>query len=40
MLEGEGFGLGLTIAKRMVNVRVGRRAALEPGKGSTFWVRL
>jgi signal transduction histidine kinase len=41
MLEGEGFGLGLSIAKRMVNVmggRIGLRS--EPGRGSTFWVRL
>jgi two-component system phosphate regulon sensor histidine kinase PhoR len=41
MLEGEGFGLGLSIAKRMVNVmggRIGLRS--EPGKGSSFWVRL
>jgi signal transduction histidine kinase len=41
MLEGEGFGLGLSIAKRMVNVmggRIGLRS--EPGEGSTFWVRL
>jgi signal transduction histidine kinase len=41
MLEGEGFGLGLSIAKRMVNVmggRIGLRS--EPGTGSTFWVRL
>jgi signal transduction histidine kinase len=41
MLEGEGFGLGLSIAKRMVNVmggRIGLRS--EPGMGSTFWVRL
>jgi signal transduction histidine kinase len=41
MLEGEGFGLGLSIAKRMVNVmggRIGLRS--ESGKGSTFWVRL
>ena len=41
MLEGEGFGLGLSIAKRMVNVmggHIGLRS--EPGKGSTFWVRL
>jgi two-component system, OmpR family, phosphate regulon sensor histidine kinase PhoR len=41
MLEGEGFGLGLSIAKRMVNVmggRIGLRS--ESGEGSTFWVRL
>jgi two-component system, OmpR family, phosphate regulon sensor histidine kinase PhoR len=41
ILEGEGFGLGLSIAKRMVNVmggRIGLRS--EPGTGSTFWVRL
>jgi two-component system, OmpR family, phosphate regulon sensor histidine kinase PhoR len=41
MLEGEGFGLGLSIAKRMVNVmggQIGLRS--EPGTGSTFWVRL
>jgi signal transduction histidine kinase len=41
MLEREGFGLGLSIAKRMVNVmggRIGLRS--EPGMGSTFWVRL
>jgi two-component system phosphate regulon sensor histidine kinase PhoR len=40
-LEGEGFGLGLSIAKRMVDVmggRMGLRSA--PGEGSTFWVRL
>jgi signal transduction histidine kinase len=41
ILEGEGFGLGLSIAKRMVNVmrgEIGLRS--EPGNGSTFWVRL
>jgi two-component system phosphate regulon sensor histidine kinase PhoR len=40
-LEGEGFGLGLSIAKRMVDVmggEIGLRS--EPGKGTTFWVRL
>jgi signal transduction histidine kinase len=40
-LEGEGFGLGLSIAKRMVDVmggEIGLRS--EPGSGSTFWVRL
>jgi two-component system, OmpR family, phosphate regulon sensor histidine kinase PhoR len=40
-LEGEGFGLGLPIAKRMVDVmggEIGLRS--EPGAGSTFWVRL
>ena len=39
--EGEGFGLGLSIAKRMVNVmggEIGLRS--EPGAGTTFWVRL
>src|SRR4051812_1102814 len=39
--EAEGFGLGLTIAKRMVNVmggEIGLRS--EPETGSTFWVRL
>jgi two-component system, OmpR family, phosphate regulon sensor histidine kinase PhoR len=41
MHGAEGFGLGLSIAKRMVDVmggRIGLRS--EPGKGSTFWVRL
>ena len=40
-MEGEGFGLGLSIAKRMVDVmggEIGLRS--EPGSGSTFWVRL
>jgi two-component system sensor histidine kinase SenX3 len=40
-MEGEGFGLGLSIAKRMVDVmggEIGLRS--ESGAGSTFWVRL
>jgi signal transduction histidine kinase/HAMP domain-containing protein len=40
-IETEGFGLGLSIAKRMVDVmggEIGLRS--EQGAGSTFWVRL
>jgi signal transduction histidine kinase len=37
----EGFGLGLAIARRMVNVMGGKIGASSvPGRGSTFWVRL
>src|SRR3954452_1772205 len=37
----EGFGLGLAIARRMVDVMGGEMGATSvEGKGSTFWVRL
>jgi signal transduction histidine kinase len=40
-LEGEGFGLGLSIAKRMVDVMNGEMGLRsEPDQGSIFWVRL
>ena len=40
-LETEGFGLGLSIAKRMVDVMGGEiGVSSAPERGSTFWVRL
>ena len=40
-LEREGFGLGLAIAKRMVDVMGGEiSVSSEEGRGSTFKIRL
>ncbi|CAN5214543.1 hypothetical protein BH24ACT23_BH24ACT23_12430 [soil metagenome] len=40
-LEREGFGLGLSIAKRMVDVMGGKIGVDSvPGEGADFWVRL